>query len=247
MARVQSPAEDNRRSKVALMIGFAAFLLGLGILSLSTGPAMAGDCSTGPTAKVDWSECRKRQLMLGGSQLDNANLYDADLSATDLSNSSLRESNLEKATLIRASLANARAEGARFDRIEAYRAEMGRLAADGASFVAAEMQRVNLAGASLVTADFTKAELGRANFDKADISGARFRLANLSRAVLNNAVVKQPIAFEEAFMFRTRIEGVDLSSATGLEQDQINLACGDSRTRLPPGLNAPSNWPCPAD
>ncbi|MDQ0457881.1 pentapeptide repeat-containing protein [Rhizobium paknamense] len=229
--------------------GQALWLVVILVFALSAlrGVGVAADCRYGPAAKVDWSDCRKRQLMLGGSDFDDANLYNADFSMTDLSNSSLRGANFEKATLIRASLANSRAEGAKFDRIEAYRAEMGSLTADKASFIAAEMQRVNLSGASLLETDFTKAELGRVNMEKAIISGARFKLANLSRAILQNAVIKEPVDFEDAFMFRTRIEGLDLSQATGLIQDQIDLACGDQSTKLPPGLKVPASWPCPAD
>ena len=47
-----------------------------------------------------------------------------------------------------------------------------------------------------------------------------------------------------AFMFLTRIEGLDLSAAWGLQQAQIDLACGDTSTKLPAGLSAPAHWPC---
>ncbi|NEK55267.1 pentapeptide repeat-containing protein, partial [Rhizobium leguminosarum] len=52
---------------------------------------------------------------------------------------------------------------------------------------------------------------------------------------------------DRAFMFLTHIEGLDLSAATGLEQAQIDLACGDASTKLPVGLSAPTTWPCPAE
>ena len=55
------------------------------------------------------------------------------------------------------------------------------------------------------------------------------------------------VSFDRAFMYLTRIEGVDLSSAQGLEQTQIELACGDASTKLPSGLKAPAGWPCPAE
>jgi len=45
-------------------------------------------------------------------------------------------------------------------------------------------------------------------------------------------------------VFLTRLEGVDLSAAVGLEQGQIDIACGDGATRLPAGLSSPAAWPC---
>ncbi len=48
-------------------------------------------------------------------------------------------------------------------------------------------------------------------------------------------------------MFRTRLEGVDLTRAVGLTTAQLEIACGDSRTRLPEGVNAPKTWPCGKD
>ena len=50
--------------------------------------------------------------------------------------------------------------------------------------------------------------------------------------------------FTGAYVFQTRLEGVDLSAAVGLEQGQIDIACGDGATRLPAGLSSPAAWPC---
>jgi uncharacterized protein YjbI with pentapeptide repeats len=47
-----------------------------------------------------------------------------------------------------------------------------------------------------------------------------------------------------AFMYATRFEGTDLSTVKGLTQTQIDVACGDAKTRLPAGLKHPSAWPC---
>jgi uncharacterized protein YjbI with pentapeptide repeats len=229
----------SRRAMVLLLLMVSSFV--------SVDLVLAADCRSSPDTKVDWSGCYKRQLMLGGSNLRDANLYDSDLSFTDLSNANLQSADLEKATLIRTLLAGSKADGAKFDRIEAYRSEMSRMSAVDATFVSAEMQRVSLRGANLAGADFTKAELGRVNFEKAILTGVKFTLANMSRVSLNNARVDGGVDFDEAFMFRTRIEGVDLSTAKGLKQDQVDLACGDSKTRLPLGLTAPSDWPCQSD
>lgn len=202
------------------------------------------DCHAAAGPGVNWHECDKKLIVLEGEDLSGANLFGVDFTSTDLRNSNLLAANLEKATLVRASLAGAAAKGARFDRIEAYRTDFGRITAEGAVFASAEMQRSNFQEATLTNVDFTKAELGRAQFDGADISGARFSFANLARADFRRVIFNVPTDFDRAYFFLTRIEGVDLSSSTGLTQGQLNMACGDARTRLPSGLRRPSDWPC---
>ena len=44
--------------------------------------------------------------------------------------------------------------------------------------------------------------------------------------------------------YRMRVEGVDLSKSTGLTNSQLEIACGDNDTKLPPGLERPDAWPC---
>jgi uncharacterized protein YjbI with pentapeptide repeats len=224
--------------------GVAAFFIAASVFASA---AEAADCKSLPGPQTDWSDCNKRQLMLGRSNLAGSNLFNTDFTSTDLSGSNLTSANLEKATLMRASLAGAMADKANFARVEAYRGNFSGISAENASFVSSELQRANFADAKLAGADFEKAELGRANFDKAMLTGTRFPTANLSRAVLSGSVFEGPIDFSRAFLFLTRIEGLDLSAASGLTQEQIDLACGDMATKLPAGLSPPPKWPCPAD
>ncbi|QND49822.1 pentapeptide repeat-containing protein [Rhizobium lusitanum] len=210
--------------------------------------AFAGDCGNVVAAPgIDWSACSKTNIMLPGSDLHGANLSETHFDSTDLSDANLTSANLEKATLVRAWLKNARAEGANFAKIEAYRSDFSNAVANGASFANAELQRAEFSGAQLANADFQKAELGRTDFDKAVLTGVNFSFANLSRATLSGATIQGPVTFGGAFLYLTRIEGIDLSAATGLVQTQVNLACGDQTTILPPGLRAPGSWPCPPD
>lgn len=218
--------------------------LALVAASASSGSAAAVECRSDPQPGIDWNNCKKRMLMLGGSSFEGGNLSGADFSLTDLSNTVLKNANLNKTTLVRASLANADAAGANFERVEGYRSNLSGISAVGANFVSSEMQRSNFAEADLSRVDFTKAELGRTSFVKAKLDATRFAMANLSRANFHNAEILGSIDFTHAFLFLTRIEGVDLSSATGLTQEQITLACGDDRTKLPQGLQKPEQWPC---
>ncbi|MGN7291787.1 pentapeptide repeat-containing protein [Rhizobium sp. SAFR-030] len=231
----------SRSRALLIVVGLAGGLL-LVVTQWPTG--VVGKCRTDAGPSVDWSDCRKSMLMLDHSRLDGAKFTGADLSRTDLNGSSLKKVDFTKANLMRASLSKADAEGAVFQKVEGYRGEFSEIKADGSTFVSAEMQRANFAGAVLTNTDFTKAELGRVIFSQATLGNTRFATVNLSRATFQNAKVTGPVDFTDAFLFLTRIEGVDLSQASGLEQEQLGLACGDAATVLPPGLTRPANWPC---
>ena len=116
--------------------------------------------------------------------------------------------------------------------------------ARGASFQNAALQRSNFSKARLDGADFTKSDLGRSQFDGADVGGSRFAYANLARADFRGAKFAAPVDFKSAFLFLTRFEGLDLTAATGLVQWQLDMSCGDDKTRLPAGLKRPASWPC---
>ena len=118
---------------------------------------------------------------------------------------------------------------------------------DGSGFYKSDISRVSFRGSSLNGANFEKAELGRADFSGAVLTGARFAYANLSRADLSKARFEGGLDLSHTFLFLTRIEGLDLSASSGLEQEQVDLACGNAATKLPPGFTAPPTWPCAFD
>ena len=216
-------------------------------VSLSGGPLVAASCRADAMAGIDWRECNKRLLMLGGSNLDSAMLYGADFTYTDLRGSSMKGANLETAKPIRPALGEANLQGANLTKVEAYRSDFSAADATNAKFINAEMQRTKFEKTKLDGTDFTKAELGRADFEGATLNGSKFSLTNLSRARFGGATLGGPVDFTSAFLLLTRIEGVDLSTATGLEQRQVDIACGDAKTKLPSGLTKPASWPCPED
>ncbi|NTJ41749.1 pentapeptide repeat-containing protein [Agrobacterium larrymoorei] len=243
MANLSSKVSVLRRN---MKLACGASMLAAVLLAVA-GPAKAASCRADAVAAIDWTECNKRLLMLGGSVLDGATLKGTDFTYTDLRGSSFNKANFEKAKLIRTSLASSQLEGANLSKIEAYRSDFSDVNAENAVFLSAEMQRANFENAKLVNANFSKAELGRADFNGATLTGTKFSKTNLSRASFKGASFNGPIDFEDSFLLLTRIEGLDLSSATGLDQRQIDIACGDDKTKLPSGLTKPGNWPCPED
>ncbi|MDH3920535.1 MAG: pentapeptide repeat-containing protein, partial [Rhodospirillales bacterium] len=72
-------------------------------------------------------------------------------------------------------------------------------------------------------------------------TGADLRGSNLSGARLG-AVLRQ-VELAGARLDGADLSGAWLADATGLTQAQLDRACGDRRTKLPPGLTVA---PCPA-
>ncbi len=235
-----------RQSGIISGLFCAAVIAGASYLVV---PAVAGAASCGsyPAAKVDWSGCIKKNLMMSGNDFQGADLSEADFSLTDLRNNNFSGANLHKARFIRAWFTGSTADGTDFSRAEGYRAGLQNISAKNANFESSELQRANFGGSNLTGANFEKAELGRTTYDKADLTDADFTLANLSRADLSKATFTKPPRFDRAFMFLTHIEGLDLSGAADLSQSQVDLACGDKGTKLPTGLQAPAMWPCGDD
>lgn len=235
-----------RGLRYGMFLGFGAAYLAMAA-GFSSAPAKAADCRADPAPSVDWRDCVKKNLMLGGNDFTGANLRDVDLSFTDMRDTNLTSAALEKATLIRTWFTGAQMGKANFARVEAYRSSFQNVLAQGASFASGELQRASFNGADLRYVNFEKADLSRASFDEANLTGATFAYANLARADLSKANVEGTLGLGKAFMLLTRIEGLDLSRATGLEQSQIDMACGDAKTRLPKGLVTPKGWPCGKD
>jgi hypothetical protein len=94
-------------------------------------------------------------------------------------------------------------------------------------------ERPELAGRNLDHRDFT-----RWDFEDSDLAGATLRCASLVRADLHNARLIGT-DLENTRLLGADLRGADLSSARNLTQRQLDTACGDATTKLPPGLTAP--------
>jgi uncharacterized protein YjbI with pentapeptide repeats len=88
-----------------------------------------------------------------------------------------------------------------------------------------------LTGANLQGATLHQVNLEHATLLFANLQETNLLLANLQGAYLANANIRH-----------ANLRGANLSTAVGLTQDQLNLACVDDATILPPSLYKPS--PC---
>lgn len=121
----------------------------------------------------------------------------------------------------------------------------------GASLVGSDLRQAHLTGSNFGGADLTRADLSDAeitgvNLGGADLSHASLRSSaltgvNLKGADLSVADLSDAVAvgvnFAGADLGHAMLSGADLSRSHGLDQDQLNDACGDGHTRLPDGLS----------
>ncbi|MEM7729442.1 MAG: pentapeptide repeat-containing protein [Pseudomonadota bacterium] len=170
-----------------------------------------------------------------GSLFNNSNLSGGKLHGSDLSGAHFRRAMLygvkgeqvimRGAVLEDATLTDADLSHSTMRQANLHRAEMKR-----GRFRDMDFQSANLMSASAPLVDFTRSNFDRARLDNADLSGAtldegqftgvRFGFADLSEASLNG----------------TNLSDADLSHVIGLQQAQLDAACGNMNTRLPDGL-----------
>ena len=226
------------RSRATLWLAVAAVLSVFAIPQ----PVQAG-CSDGPTAAMDWTGCSKERLMLNGMDMTAGIFENAFLSGTGFKGSLMAGANLQRSELVRSSFIGADLTGANLEKSLASRSDFGGAILRGARLVKAEFLRVSFAGADLTDADLSGGDFYRNDFSDAQMTGADLHDAIMPRAVFTGATMKGA-NLAGAFLLRTHFENVDLSGVTGLEQTQLDLACGDAATILPVRLTAPTHWPC---
>ena len=144
----------------------------------------------------------------------------AYLHGTDLTRANLRRANLHRADLSGADLTDARL----------FFANLSDANLSGANLRRAKLFFANLSDAGLFRADLTRADLSGANLSGADLSGADLSGADLTDADLTHANLR------DADLTRANLTRADLFSSRNLHQAQLDEACSDTETELPPGL-----------
>jgi len=231
--------------RVVVFLSFIAFIA----TSMHTQmmPSALAGCSDTAQPGVNWAKCQKRSVIMSGVDLTDADMSNADMAVSDLRNTTLNGSNFKKAILLRASFSGSTAKGTNFESIIASRVDFRSTTVANANFQKSEIARADFSDSTLTDIDFSKADLPRVNFEGSTITNVSFRYTNLARADLSNIILNGNIDLSGSYLFLTNIAGLDLSSAGGMQQWQIDMACGDDNTVLPSGLTKPTNWPCAAE
>jgi Pentapeptide repeats (8 copies) len=102
----RSRCNNGWRYNLVMNSGMIRFLTVVALMCAAASSAMA-DCGDRPRPGVDWTGCTKSRLLLGGQDLQNANLQRADLSGTDFRKADLSGANMTEADLSRARLTEA--------------------------------------------------------------------------------------------------------------------------------------------
>ena len=157
-------------------------------------------------------------VQLVGIDLRNAEASGAFLVKADLTQANLQGANLNGANLQEARLILANLQGAILLLANLQGAKL-----NGANLQEANLPMANLQGALLTGASLQGADLTGANLRGADLSNANLQGASLQWAILT---------------------GANLQGALELTQQQLNSACGDAETKLPPGMSVK---PCPEE
>lgn len=213
------------------------------VLLIAAPQAVIAACNDPPAAGVDWTGCRKERVVLTRVSLQKGKLDRVVFAGMNLNDADLSGASLRSAEFSRTSFRDAKLEGATFDKAVAVRSNFSGARLSGASLEKVEFLRSNLGSAGLVGAKLTKGDFKRSSFEKADLTNAVLRYANISRANFKDARLAGA-ELSHAFTLGTDFSGTDLSAVRGLTQDQLDVACGDSKTRLPAKLKRPSSWPC---
>jgi uncharacterized protein YjbI with pentapeptide repeats len=211
------------------------------------------------------ADCDLSGKDLSGVSMRGASFPRADFTGANLSEAKISGANFGRAVFKRADFSNAVIEGSNFGRSDLTGAKMDDVTAKGinmsyaildgvqgrdsafsgtnfshSSLVGAKfpesefdhsvMTYANLSGIKLNEASMRNVQLVKANLDGANLVDVNFENANLTKAVFGQADVKNA-SFEFA-----RLSGADLSKVKNLKQEQLDDACGDDNTALPPKL-----------
>ena len=233
--------------------GSIGFVLGIlqvcavvagGLLSAPFVHSAYAACTDSPGRGIDWHECRKPSVMMNGMDLAESNFEKANLSSSDIRGARLIGSNFSKSNLVRASLAGVNASNANFSGVVASRTDFSEGIFKDTTFFKAEITRADFSNAVLENSNLSKGQFSRVIFSGASLNKVNFDFTSLARSDLRGVKFDGTVSMKGTFLFRTHLEGVDLNKISGLENWQLELACGDDATIVPSGLTRPTMWPC---
>lgn len=171
----------------------------------------------------------KTLLTCRGCTLAGTNFNGSYLRLASLQHADLRQAKLIGADLTGTLLAHANLEGADLRGANAAGVDLR-----GANLKGADLSHARLDAAMLTDTDFTGAKLVGTNFRVIElVKGLTLRDADARGAIFRYAFVRG-IDFRGA-----NLSGADFTRAFGLSNEQLALACGDEKTKLPEGLRIP--------
>jgi uncharacterized protein YjbI with pentapeptide repeats len=129
--------------------------------------------------------------------------------------------------------------GASCPRCNLFQADFANLKLTGRDFSGARLRQASLTAATLTRARLARTDLRDADAYGAVLTGADLKGADLTHASFVGAYLAGA-DLKGARLDGTNLSGAELQHARGLTQAQLDRACGDPSTRLPPGLHIPA-------
>ena len=176
--------------------------------------------SAGSCANCDLSGKRLNGMTLRNANFAGSLFNDANLSGGKLDGSNLTGAHFRKAQLF----------GVRGTRVVMHGAVLEDATLTGATLTHSTLQKAKMSRAEL-----TRGQFHDNDFRQADLSHARLSDANLARSRFHNASLSGA-EMDGAELSGADMSAADLRGAKGLTQGQLDTACGDRDTQLPPGL-----------
>jgi uncharacterized protein YjbI with pentapeptide repeats len=129
--------------------------------------------------------------------------------------------------------------GASCPRCNLFQADLSNLRLTGRDFSGARLRQASLTAAILSRSRFAGTDLRDVDAYGAVLTGADLQRADLTHASFVGAYLAGA-NLEGAKLDGTNLSGAELQRARGLTQAQLDHACGDASTRLPPGFHIPA-------
>lgn len=198
------------------------------------------------TTSGSCAHCDLSGRTLTGMTLRDSNFTGAQFNRANLSGGNFDRSDLSSTQFKRAFLARVEGQSVNMANASFQDATMTEAKFDDAILTNSDMQRADISRANFTRSDFADANLTSAtapnvNFEGSQFVNARFDHMNLRNAKLDEAKFTS-VKFGNAVLIGATMVGADFSKADlsevqGLQQVQLDSACGDSETRLPIGLS----------
>ena len=198
----------------------------------------AGSCISCDFAGKDLPHMTMQDANFSGSSFNRANLSGGRIYKSDLS-----QTQFHKAFLARVKGSHVNLARSKMQDVTLVEAEITRSILTGSDLSRADLARGVFTVTNFNAADLSSATAPGANFEGSHFIDARFDHANLQEARLDKGLFHK-VKFGNAIMRGATMagadfSGADLSRAQGLKQAQLDTACGDPETDLPPGLSMP--------
>lgn len=200
--------------------------------------ASSGSCSQCDLSNKRMNGVTLKNADFAGSIFNNSNLSGGQFDGSNLTGAHFKKALLYRIEGQKVMMANAVLEDATLTEAHVTESVLRK-----ANLRRADMSRGQFQNNDFSGADMESVKAPEVNFEGSNFEGAHLDHMNLEKAVLDESKLKD-VSFGYALMTDASMTGADLSGAKlsnvqGLNQEQLNTACGNVNTQLPSGLTIP--------